>query len=76
MLFDKKMRFYIQDGLLLCQDCAIEEGEGQSVLGYALLTPSVLAAMRHIIFAELEKAFEMVSTGMQKGIGRTVEFLK
>ena len=30
----------------------------------------------YLAYAELEKAFEMVSTGMQKGIGRTVEFLK
>ncbi|MBR5499700.1 MAG: hypothetical protein IKV75_06025 [Bacteroidales bacterium] len=30
----------------------------------------------YLAYAELEKAFEMVSEGMQKGIGRTVEFLK
>ena len=30
----------------------------------------------YLAYAELENAFEMVSTGMQKGIGRTVEFLK
>ena len=30
----------------------------------------------YLAYAELEKAFEMVSDGMQKGIGRTVEFLK
>jgi hypothetical protein len=30
----------------------------------------------YLAYAEREKAFEMVSEGMQKGIGRTVEFLK
>lgn len=55
--FDKRMRFYIQEGSLLCQDCALEDGEGDNAFGYAVITPSVLAAMRHIIFAEPEKVF-------------------
>lgn len=55
--FEKNMRFYISEGSILCDDCA-NFGEFQTVLtGYAQLTPSVLAAMRHIVYSEPEKVF-------------------
>ncbi|MBQ7799157.1 MAG: DNA repair protein RecO [Oscillospiraceae bacterium] len=55
--FDKKMRFYILEGNLLCTDCAGSlEASGEQT-GYALITSSVLAAMRHIVFSSPEKVF-------------------
>lgn len=55
--FDKKMRFYILEGSLLCCECALLGNEADEQTGYALITPSVLAAMRHIVFSVPEKVF-------------------
>ena len=55
--FDKKMRFYINDGTILCQDCAAEGESEKEEFGYANITPSVLAAMRHIAYSDAGKVF-------------------
>ena len=55
--FDKKMRFYISDGTLLCADCSAMEEFSQEQTSYAWITSSVLAALRHIVFNEPEKVF-------------------
>ncbi len=55
--FDKKMRFYIAEGNILCADCAGSKGEMENNTGFAWITPSVLAAMRHIVYSAPEKAF-------------------
>jgi len=55
--FDKIMRFYIAEGSILCNDCAGSAGEIENNTGYAVLTPSVLAAMRHIVYSAPEKVF-------------------
>ena len=54
---DKKMRFYILEGTLLCDECANSEGMQHENSGFAVLTPSVLSAMRHIVFSSDEKVF-------------------
>ena len=45
--------FDIQQGILLCENCITEAGSGD----YQTLTPSLLAAMRHIIYSKDEKLF-------------------
>lgn len=55
--FDKKMRFYILEGSLLCNDCASLGKEALDQTGFAQITQSVLSAMRHIIYSEPEKVF-------------------
>ena len=55
--FDKKMRFYINDGTIICQECAVSSGESQTEYGFANITPSVLSAMRHIAYCEPAKVF-------------------
>ncbi len=55
--FDKIMRFYINDGEIICDDCAKSTQSEASEVGYAKLTPAVLAAMRHIIYSEPAKVF-------------------
>ena len=54
--FDKKMRFYINDGTIICEECA-GKNEEQAEYGFACITPSVLAAMRHIAYSEAAKVF-------------------
>ena len=55
--FDKPMRFYIGDGEWLCGDCAGKASESGNETGFAELTPGVLAALRHIVYSPIEKAF-------------------
>ena len=55
--FDKRMRFYIAEGNLMCDDCAKTTNEIEGSTGFAWLTSSVLAAMRHIVYSAPEKAF-------------------
>ncbi len=55
--FDNQMRFYITDGTILCQSCAAEGAGSQQEFGFAHITPSVLAAMRHIAYSSAEKVF-------------------
>jgi len=55
--YDKSMRFYISEGSILCDECANFDKYVLNTVGYAQLTPSVLAAMRHIVYSEAEKVF-------------------
>lgn len=48
-----KMLFFPLHGELLCGDCATEEDKHQGIY----ISPGVLAAMRHIIYAPPEKLF-------------------
>ena len=54
--FDKKMRFYINDGTIICAECASGSDE-QTEYGFANVTASVLAAMRHIAYSDAAKVF-------------------
>ena len=51
----ERMYFYPLDGCLKCGTCTTAEGEGQNRF---LLSPSLLAAMRHIVYAELDRLFQ------------------
>ena len=55
--FNDKMRFYITDGTILCDECANVQARSQEEFGFAYITPSVLAAMRHIAYSGAEKVF-------------------
>ena len=55
--FNNKMRFYINDGTVLCESCAAQGINTGVEFGFAQLTSSVLAAMRHIVYSPSEKAF-------------------
>lgn len=55
--FDKNIRFYINDGTIICDSCAEKQNSESIDIGYAKLTPGVLAAMRHILYSEPEKVF-------------------
>ncbi len=55
--YQKDMRFYINDGTLLCEACAKNDNDPSTEVGFARLTPGVLAALRHIAYCEPEKVF-------------------
>ena len=58
--FEKgRMFFSPKQGNLLCGEC-LEELRGE---GYLSLSPSALAAMRHIIYSPLEKLFSCTASG-------------
>lgn len=55
--FQKDIRFYINDGTILCEKCALNRNDEALSVGYAKLTAGVLAALRHIVYCEPEKVF-------------------
>ncbi len=55
--FDGPMKFYINDGTILCDNCAVSVLDARGEYGYAKITPSVVAAMRHIIYSSSDKVF-------------------
>lgn len=55
--FDKLMRFYINEGNIICEDCAKELPTENENGIYARLTPAVLSAMRYILYSEPAKVF-------------------
>lgn len=51
----ERMYFYPLDGCLKCDACAPMEEEGRNRY---MLSPSLLAAMRHIVYADLDRLFQ------------------
>lgn len=55
----ERMYFYPLDGCLRCGECAAREGQGHNRFP---LSPSLLAAMRHIVYAELDRLFQFTTS--------------
>lgn len=55
--FQNDIRFYISNGTILCEKCANDSTDEAVNIGFAKLTPGVLAALRHIVYCEPEKVF-------------------
>lgn len=58
---DEKMYFSVSDGVLLCNDCRQNEQT-------EILTPSVLKAMRHIIYSDLKDIYSFSLTEENENI--------
>lgn len=62
------MRFSIEDGSLICNNCKERAG------GAISLSPAVLAAMRHIIYSQFEKLFSFsLSDSAERELCRVIE---
>lgn len=54
----ERMFFKVNRGAIYCQDCYLDNGDPSAVL-----SPSALTAMRHIIYSDFEKIFSFSLTG-------------
>lgn len=66
--FEKpKMAFLPLEGILICGECFAESGYNRENIIKHAVPPSVLAAMRHIVFSEPERIFSFKLAGNSLG---------